>query len=58
MSEQNNNTASYYDNLTDKQKEVAIKIETFLNGLSLEDAQLIIRKVQMSVTGKAIIKSA
>jgi len=58
MSEQNNNTSSYYDKLSDKQKEVAPKIEELLNGLSVADAIKLLYKVRLAIEEKGIIKSA
>lgn len=58
MSEQINNTASHYENLSDEQKDVAPKIEALLNGLSVADAIKLLYKVRRAIEDKGIIKSA
>lgn len=57
MSEQINNTASHYENLSDKQKEVAQKIEELLNGLSVADAIKLLYRIRRAIEEKGIIKS-
>lgn len=57
MSEQINNTASHYENLSNEQKEVAPKIEALLNGLSVADAIKLLYKVRRAIEEKGIIKS-
>lgn len=58
MSEQNNNTVSHYENLSDKQKEVAPKIEELLNGLSVAHAIKLLYRIRRAIEDKGIIKSA
>lgn len=57
MSEQSNNSESHYENLSDKQKEVAPKIEELLNGLSVADAIKLLYRIRRAIEEKGIIKS-
>ncbi len=47
----------YYNTLSDKQKEVASKIEKLLEGLSVHDADRLLEKVKRSINDNTIIKS-
>lgn len=53
-----NNTPSHYEKLSDKQKDIAPKIEALLDGLTVSDAIKLIYKVRRAIEDKGIIKSA